>query len=472
MENTMAVIRQLSQADALFIAGETATTYNHTAGLMLLNPGSAENFNFRQFRKHISKRLSEIAQFRWRLHEVTGGLDRPYWVELEDFDPAQQIRSIAVPSPGDAQALSEVASLLFSRHLDRRKPLWEVWFIEGLADGRVAVMLKLHHCLMDGNGALRLMQLLCDTEAFPRRSTVRKTIAKHEPGRAPTGMEEYLRTTLHLLRLPGQTTRDLLELAMPAVRKQLSLRKQTENTKSPKLTLHPRLNSDISSERGFVYVSLPIAKVLGIKKHFGVTVNEVLLAVVGGAMRSYLMQAGDLPRQSLRTSIPVSLRAEGDESLDNKVTNVPVTLATHQKDPVKRLMAIHRESGKAKKLARSGSKGATEIVQAWPPILVGALIQSVSPDQAAQMLRANLVVSNVRGPSQEFYLAGARLEAMYPMSVITPGLACNITCVSYGKQVGIGIILDPDALPHAERIKRAMSKELNALAAEVRKKNK
>ncbi len=468
----MSVIRQLSEADALFIAGDTATTYNHTAGLMLLDASGVDNFSFAYFRKHISKRLGEIAQFRWRLHEVTGGLDRPYWVESEDFDPAQQIRRIAVPSPGDAEAVSEVASLLFSRHLDRRKPLWEVWFIEGLADGRVAIMLKLHHCLMDGNGALRLMQMLCDTEAFPSRSTVKNTIAKHEPGRAPTGMEEYLRTTIHLLRLPGQTTRNLLELAMPAVRKQLSLRKKVEKVKAPQLALHPRLNSDIGSERDFVYVSLPIAKVLRVKKHFGVTVNEVLLAVVGGAMRSYLEQSGDLPRQSLRTSIPVSLRAEGDESLDNKVTNVPVTLATNQKDPVKRLMAIHRESIKAKKLAKSGSKGATEIVQAWPPILVGALIQSVSPDQAAQMLRANLIVSNVRGPSEQYYLAGARMEAMYPMSVITPGLACNITCVSYGKQVGIGIILDPDALPQAKRITRAMIKELNALTSAIRDQGK
>lgn len=459
----MSIVRQLSEADALFIAGDTETTYNHTAGLMILDPSGLKTFDFPHFRRYMSKRIGEIAQFRWRLHEVSGGLDRPYWVEIDDFDPATHIRRAAVPSPGNPQEVADTASMIFSRHLDRRKPLWEIWFIEGLANGRVAVMLKLHHCMMDGDGALRLMQILCDTEAFPSRSSVKKSIARHEPGRAPTGIEEYFRTTMNLLRLPGQTTKNLLELAMPAIRKQLSPRKK--QAPAPQLTMHPRLNADIGPERAYVYVSLPIAKVLRVKKRFGVTVNEVLLAVVGGAMRNYLEYSGDLPRQSLRTSIPVSLRTAGDDSLDNQVTNVPVTLASNQKDPLKRLMAIHRESVKAKKQAKSGSKGATEIVQAWPPFLVGALIQNVSPEQAAQMLRANLILSNVRGPSQSFYLAGARLEAMYPMSVITPGLACNITCVSYQDQIGVGIVLDPDALPNAERITRAMTKELNTLHA-------
>lgn len=462
----MSVIRQLSAADALFIAGDTTTTYNHTAGLMVLDTAGVDHFGFKSFRRNISKRIASVAQFRWRLHEVPGGLDRPYWVDDIDFDPADHIRRIAVPSPGDAQAVSEIAALVFSRHLDRRKPLWEIWYVEGLANGRVAIMLKLHHCMMDGDGALRLMQILCDAEPFPSKALVKKSIAEHEPGRAPTGMEEYLRTTMHLLRLPGQTTRNLLELAMPAIRKQLSAKKS--KAPAPKLALHPQLNGDIGSERGFSYVSLPISKILKIKKHFSVTVNEVLVAVVGGAMREYLTQSGDLPKESLRTSIPVSLRTVGDESLNNQVTNVPVTLATNQKDPVKRLMAVHRESGKAKKQAKSGTKGATEIVQAWPPILVGALIKNVSPEQAAQMLRANLIVSNVRGPTQPFYLAGARIETMYPMSVITPGLACNITCVSYGKQIGIGIIVDPDALPNAERIAKSMTKELNALTAAIR----
>jgi diacylglycerol O-acyltransferase / wax synthase len=464
----MAIVRQMSAADALFIAGDTETTYNHTAGLMILDPTGVDKFDFRRFRKSMARRIGEIAQFSWRLHEVSGGLDRPYWVENPDFNPENHIRRAAVPAPGDAQALADTASLIFSRHLDRRKPLWEVWFIEGLENGRVAVMLKLHHCMMDGDGALRLMAILCDTEPFPSRSTVKKAIAVHEPGRAPTGMEESFRTALHLLRLPGQTTRNLLELALPAVRKQLAPRKK--QAKSAQLTLHPRLNADIGPERGYVYVSLPLSKILRIKKHHGVTVNEVLLAVLGGAMRRYLEQAGDLPRQSLRTSIPVSLRVEGDDSLDNQVTNVPVTLATNQKDPVKRLMAIHRESAKAKKQAKSGAKGATEIVQAWPPFLVGALINSVSPEQAAQMLRANLILSNVRGPSSPFYVSGARLEAMYPMSVITPGLACNVTCVSYCDQVAVGIVLDPDALPHPERITREMTRELNALQASTRKK--
>ena len=172
----MTEVRQLSAADALFIAGEASTTYNHTAGLMILDPTELNRFGFVRFRKHLAGRMAGIPQFRRYLHEVAAGLDRPYWVEDEDFDAAKHIRRIAVPAPGDSRALAEVASLLFSRHLDRSKPLWEAWFIEGLSGGRVAVMLKLHHCLMDGEGILRLMPVLCDTEPFPSRKTVIRSV--------------------------------------------------------------------------------------------------------------------------------------------------------------------------------------------------------------------------------------------------------------------------------------------------------
>ena len=184
----------MSEADALFIAGDTETTYNHTAGLMVLDPPGNKKFDFRYFKRYISKRIAEIPQFHWRLHEVPGGLDRPYWVDSSDFDPANHIRRIAVASPGDAAAVSEIASLIFSRHLDRR-----------------------------------------------------------EPGRAPTGREEYLRTTLHLLRLPGKTIRNLLELVGPAICKQFSPRRK--QARAPELALHPRLNADIGPERGYVYLS-------------------------------------------------------------------------------------------------------------------------------------------------------------------------------------------------------------------------
>ena len=150
----MPIVTQLSSADALFVAGDNETTYNHTADLMILDPSEVENSDFRHFRKAAAKRVAEISQFSWRLHEVSGALDRPYWVENPDFKPEDHIRRAAFPSPGDAQAVSEISALIFSRHLDLRKPSWKIWYIEG--------------------------------------------------------MEESLRATLHLLRMPGQTTRKIL----------------------------------------------------------------------------------------------------------------------------------------------------------------------------------------------------------------------------------------------------------------------
>ncbi len=156
--------RQLTSQETFFIGGETANVYQHTGGLVLLDASERPGFGFDSFREHLETRMADIPHFRWKLHEVPLGLDLPYWVEDENFSFENHIRRIAVPSPGDREALGELVAYLYSKHLDRDRPLWETWFIEGLPNRQFAMLHKLHHCLMDGEGASRLGERLIDLE--------------------------------------------------------------------------------------------------------------------------------------------------------------------------------------------------------------------------------------------------------------------------------------------------------------------
>jgi WS/DGAT/MGAT family acyltransferase len=442
----MSSTRQLSDTDTLFVAGETKTILNHTAGLMILKPRGRRKLSFDDFRERISERMSMVPQFSWKLHPVPGGFDLPYWVEDEKFDPGRHIRRIAVPAPGDERALAEVASVLFSRPHDRRRPLWEVWFIEGLAGGRCAAMIKMHHCLMDGQGAMKLLEILCDPEPDARPPSVPDSIRLAQPGRPPTILEEVSRAYTRLTRFPGEMSRSLVATAMPRLRAQLSWNrpKKEKRTFAP----HPVFNADIGPERGYVCGSLPLNKILRVKKHFDVSVNEVVLALVGTALRSYMLRNTGLPEHCLRANMPVSLRSEGDDDFANRITNVVISLETGQGDLAKRLSTIKSESMSVKDMARGrrGGKSATEIVQIMPPMLVHALVSNLQAEQTANMLGSNVAISNVRGSPEPFYLAGAQVESMYPMSVISPGLALNITCVGYNGKLDFGLTLDPDAI--------------------------
>ena len=181
----MAVTRQLGREDVLFVASEADNVYYHTAGLVILDTRDCPGFGFDWLKEKVIERIDAVPHFRWRLHEVPMGLDLPYWVEDENFDYDNHFRRIAVPAPGDRQALSEVVALLYSRHLDRRRPLWEFWFIEGLEGGRCALLQKLHHCMMDGQGASKLGAMLCDFEPDGEPRPVEAGIAGARAGSVP-----------------------------------------------------------------------------------------------------------------------------------------------------------------------------------------------------------------------------------------------------------------------------------------------
>ena len=442
----MSKLRQLTKEEVLFIAGETSTIYQHTAGLAILDASAAPDFNFETFRDRVIERISQVPNFRWKLQEVPMKLDLPYWVEDENFSYEHHFKRIAVPSPGDRKALAEVVAHLYSKHMDRSKPLWEVWFIEGLADGKFAMLQKSHHCMMDGEAASQLSEILSDLEPDAEARPVDDAITSARAGDIPNQWQMSANTALHLARLPRNVSRGIFELLRPRLLRQLGWDKSAEPEKAvvPATTF----NGEIGSERGFVFGSLPLADIKAVKKAFGVSINDVILGLVGSSMREYLLAHSELPDASLRSSIIVSLRTEEDDQFSNKVTSTSVTLATDNEDPVARLRAINEESGQVKQRAKKGGMGIVEIIQLMPPLLVNAMASATPAEVAPQMMGANLIVSNVRSSPVPLYIAGALMETVHPMSIITQGIGINFTCVSYADSVGFGVTIDPELVPH------------------------
>ena len=350
----MAAVRQLGKEDILFVAGETDVVYHHTAGLVILDTSACPDFSFEYLREKVIERISEVPHFRWRLHEVPLSLDLPYWIESENFRYENHFKRIAVPSPGDREALSEVVAYLYSKHLDRSKPLWEFWFIEGLEGGKCAILQKLHHCMMDGQGASKLGELLCDFEPDAAPRPVDASITSARAGEVPNWLRQSTTTALHLAQFPGAMYRGIFDLVSPKVLEKLGLR-ESHSRPRPETPISC-FNGEVGGDRGFVFGSLSLADIKTIRKAFGVSVNDVLLALVSTSLRNYMLARDELPKLSLRTGIPVSLRSDEDEEISNRVTQTPVTLATNIADPVARLRAISEDCEEAKQLVRGAGK--------------------------------------------------------------------------------------------------------------------
>lgn len=461
----MKTLRQLSPTDVLFLAAETECVYNHVGGLVLLAKNKGKAISYRQFRRYMQNRLEQVPQMSWKLQDVPLGLDLPYWVEDENFNYDRHIRRIAVPSPGDEKALVELAAYLFSRPLDHRRPLWEIWLIEGLKGGNVAVLHKLHHCLMDGQGAARLAEAMFDNSPNPKSVVLDESIASAPPVRAPQAWELRARTALKYARLPGDTTATAAEL----LRAKISgmLRRPKKKAASAPPVAMAAFNAELGRDRGFVYGSLPMADLKRVAAAHKVSINDVVMALIGGSLRRYLRERKSLPKESLRAMMAVSLRSSEDETMSNQVTNATVTMATNSRSPGARLKAIHRETQQAKARVKSGSKGAMEIFEMMPPALIATINALVDAQQTVQMMGANLVVSNLRGSEKPQYLAGAKVKATYPMSVLSNGITLNVTCISYNGGMNFGVILDPDLFPDPWSLIEGLRLELDEFLADL-----
>lgn len=442
-------MKRLGGTDALFLSLETPSWHQHVGGLSIIDPQD-RTITFDEFAMKVRDRIPYAPKFMWKLKETPLGLDRPMWVDDNEFDVRRHLRRIGLPSPGGARELGEVVGTLMSTQLDRRWPLWEMWFIEGVAGGKIALFLKYHHCLLDGVAGASLATVLLDVE--PDAATPMAPLPSPEDSRAgsdPGDMELLARTLLAQPTRPLHLAWYLTGLAGKGLAAINSLRSDQENRAILRAPITP-FNAPIGPRRELACASVSMTDVHALKVQHDVKVNDVVLALTAGALRRYLQKHDKLPDTPLVTAVPVSTRPEGDRSLDNQISNMFVSLATDVADPVERLQAVKRSTQSAKAMRNAiGAREIQSIGEVASPFILGTAIRTIYRTSLMSRipLRVNTVVSNVPGPNIPLYMCGGKVVAVFPSSVILEGMGLNVTVFSYLDRLDFGIHVDPDLVP-------------------------
>ncbi|MEL7155089.1 MAG: wax ester/triacylglycerol synthase family O-acyltransferase [Actinomycetota bacterium] len=459
-------MRQLSGVDASFLNWENTTTVGHVTSVLLLDPStSPEPWTFERLAALIEARLHRLPSLTERLVEVPLGLDFPYWVPATDFDLEDHLHYVAVPGDGGRQHFADLVARIHERPLDRRRPLWECHVVDGVGDGHRALITKIHHAAIDGLSGQEILAALVDLEpTAPLAGTESPTEAGAEgptPGQPLDPGEVAARAALALLRSPGRTLRAgralarLMPVVGPAIGRNAPVARGDEAPREllRRLGSAPRtpFNAAIGPHRRWAYCSLPLDEVKQVKNAAGATVNDVVLATVAGALRSWLEDQSALPDRPLAAMVPLSVRAEGDDDrIGNYISATVTTLATHLDDAGARLAAVKGGMDEAKKQhAALPADILTDLSQVTPPAVAALAARLVASTKLADRvtLPFNLVVSNVPGPPIPIYLAGARITDHYPVSTIVDGVGLNVTVMSVDGRLGFGYVADRDLIP-------------------------
>jgi WS/DGAT/MGAT family acyltransferase len=483
-------MRQLTSLDAQFLALENDRQTGHVGGLAVLDTSTAPGgqVTCRDIKALVRERLALLPPLRWRLAEVPLGLDYPYWVEDADFDLDYHVREIALPHPGSDRQLADQVARIISRPLDRERPLWEIYVISGLESGHTVVLTKIHHALIDGLSGAEIMGLLLDLTpegreppAAPPAEAGDRVGGPHMLEMLARGLLGVPRYPLRLLRalpsaLPNAEDAPAVFTAVPGATTvgRLTGRLQHLVTgdgrpRPPRLT-PPRtpFNGRLSAHRRFVFGQLPLDEVKAVKNRYGYTVNDVVVSICAGAVRRWLLEHDALPDEPLVAQIPVSVRtSEQVGTFGNRILLMSVPLYTDEPDPVERLRLAHEALRDMKERHRALPAELLQDANHFIPPAVFARAAQLSlrvSATAAGRPNWNLVISNVPGPQFPLYMAGARLVAHYPVSVITDGMGLNITVMSYCGQMDFGIVADRDQMPDLWKLMDWLRESLDELA--------
>jgi WS/DGAT/MGAT family acyltransferase len=476
-------VQQLTGLDAAFLAMETSSVFGHVGSVCVLDPSTApEPLTLDRLTRLIEARLHLIPPFRRRLVGVPLGLDQPYWIEDPDFDIEYHVRELALPEPGDDRQLAEQAARLHSRALDRRRPLWELYLIHGLQDGRKAVYAKVHHAAIDGVSGNDILAAVLDLSPGGRDDG---DVPAWECDREPRALSMLARSVLSLSSQPVRAARmsyglmrSLPGLATSPARPRLPvvdrlLKRDAGVVLSSAGLRAPAtpFNKSVSPHRRWSFATLPLDEVKQVKNALGVTVNDVVMALSTGALRRWLIDHDALPDAPLVAAVPVSVRAEDQKGTGgNRISSMIAPLPTHLDDAGDRMRACHEAMLAAKQ--QHGALPAdmlADVAQFAMPALAGQAARLAARLRLVERVNAfNLIISNVPGPNVPLYYGGARLLAYYPLSAITDGQGLNITVMSYGGQLHFGLIADRDLVPDLDVMAGYLAQELAELLAAVR----
>jgi WS/DGAT/MGAT family acyltransferase len=480
-------MRQLTSLDAQFLALETRRQTGHVGSVAILDPSTTATgtLGVADIEALITDRLPLLPPLRQRLLEVPLGLDYPYWIEDDDFDLHFHVREIGLPAPGSDEQLAEQVARIVSRPLDRARPLWELYVISGLASGHVAMLTKIHHAVIDGMSGAEILGLLLDLTPEIRRIETTGPWGDNEPvpdelGLLVKGLRGAAGYPLRVLRalpsaLPNLDETQLKVIPGVGALGRLASRLQQavthpEGTIQRSQLVAPRttFSGRLSAHRRFAFGQLSLGDVKAVKAKHGCTVNDVIVSICAGAVRRWLIAHEELPQDPLVAQIPVSVRTEEQiGTYGNRIMLMAAPLHTDVADAVARLQRTHETLGDMKE--RHRALPATLLTDAnhfIPPAVFSRAARltfgiATGPGRPVW----NLVISNVPGPQFPLYLAGAKLVANYPVSVITHGMGLNITVMSYMGSLDFGIVGDREQMPDLALLMGWLREELELLLA-------
>src|SRR6266705_2177101 len=498
--------KKLSSMDASFLYLETPETPMHVGSMAIFRPRDGyEGDFFEDFKRTIAERLHLAPILKSRLAETPLHIDHPSWVEDDQFDIDRHIFRASLPAPRDRATLERIVGWMHAKLLNRARPLWEFYVFEGMKDNEIGLYSKMHHACIDGGAGAALTNMIYDVTPVPRKiepPTGRAKVGQEPRDIAANLVDSYQQlwtkpfdaaTAARGIDLPRSGKSDLgsilfdnamfqIETAVkfagsiPTMLKTVSdvvgkiSDPKSRDSIASMVSPSTILNKSISSERSFAGVSIPLSRAKALAKQAGGKLNDVVLAISSGVVRRYLLERGALPAKPMTAAVPISLREEGNTDANNQVFGMICSIATNIEDPKARLEAIIAQSAKSKEMShpmRALMPQVSNVSMLGAPILVQILALLYSRSNLSDVLppAANITVSNVPGPRQTLYAAGAELLHIFPVSISTHGLALNITVQSYRDQLDFGFIAGANIIPHVQVLCDMLPLEFDALEA-------
>jgi WS/DGAT/MGAT family acyltransferase len=442
-------MQRLSGLDASFLYLETHSQPLHVCSILELDTSTMPGgYTFSRLRDELAVRIKAMPQFREKLADTPLNLDHPVWVDDNNFDVSRHLHRIGLPPPGGRMELSEICGHIAALPLDRSRPLWEMWVIEGIAGtdaqqgGRLAVMTKVHHACVDGVTGANLMSQLCSTEPdAPPPEPVEGVGDANQIQIAVSGLAKFASRPLQLANVLPNTVSSVLKTV---------LRARSGLTMAAPFAAPPTtFNASITAHRNVAYAQLDLDDIKAVKSHFDVKVNDVVMALVSGVLRQFLLDRGELPDSSLVAMVPVSVHGRSDRPGRNQVSGMFSKLETQIADPGERLKSIAEANSVAKE--HSSAISAT-LLQDWSqfaaPAVFGMAMRAYSRTSLTKSRPVhNLVISNVPGPQLPLYMLGNEVKAMYPLGPIFHSAGLNITVMSLNGKLDVGLIACPELVP-------------------------
>ncbi len=446
---------RLSSLDTTFLDIERPGVPLHVGSLSIVERDplvdDAGRIRIEDLRRLVESRLHLLPKYRQRLMPTPLSLGRPVWVDADRFDIAEHVKVIGLPAPGTDEQLVELAEELQRLPLDRTKPLWEKWFVDGLQGGRIGIVDKIHHAMVDGvSGAGTLTVLL---HPDPEAGTGEPE--PWEPRPAPSGTQLLAESARDLATVPLGWARAVASTARSPELLRERVGALRAVVRPENLAPRSSLNRPVGVRRRFLTVRESLVDLKELSHRLGVTVNDLVLAAVAGGLRSLLAGRGEpVDAIDLHALVPVSTRTEGDQHLGNVVSSLVAVLPVHEPDPAARLEIV-RDAMVA--LKQSGEQEGTELVFEWADTFLPPVLALTSRFLVEHNPLVNVVVTNIPGPQIPLYVLGARLLEIYPVVPLAANLSLGIAILSYDGQLTFGIHVDPDACPDADAFAKGLA---------------